>query len=112
MNRRRRDPVVAPASRRPLPGPRRPCHAPFVVDEEVNEDDTSMEDDFEQATAKARSIRNVLIGIMVGLAVLQRMGVIDVPTWIFIAIALVASLLPMVALAKAMATQMPPDTRG
>ena len=83
-----------------------------MAEDNLNEDETPMEDDFDQATARARSIRNVLIGVMVALAVLRRMGVIDVPMWLFIAIALVASLLPMIALANAMATKMPPDTRA
>lgn len=80
-----------------------------------SDDDTNGEngsDELTDATERTRSIRNVLLAILVGLVMLRRFGGIAVPTWIILVIALVASLLPMLSLAQAMATKMPPDTRS
>ena len=74
--------------------------------------DDALEDELTQATARARTIRNLMVAVLVGLAVLRRLGVIDVPFWVLLSIALVASLLPLIALAQAMASKMPPDTRS
>ncbi|MGB1698319.1 MAG: hypothetical protein ACPHRO_00085 [Nannocystaceae bacterium] len=69
-------------------------------------------DELTEATQQVRSIRNLLLVLLVGLVMLRKFGLIYVPTWIIMVIALVASLLPMLALARAMATKMPPDTRS
>jgi len=77
-----------------------------------DDDSNETNDELTEATERTRALRKMMLVLLVGLVLLRKFGIIAVPTWVIIVIALIASLLPMLSLAQAMATKMPPDTRA